>query len=81
MQQITIRGLDPDVEKKIRSIAKHQNKSINQVIKEIIHKEFKPKHAPAASLATLAGGWTRHEAELFKRTIASCEQIDEEMWK
>lgn len=81
MQQITIRGLDPAVEKKIRSIARHQNKSINQVIKEIVHKEFRREHAPASSLAALAGGWTREEADAFEQAIATCEQVDEEMWK
>ena len=41
MQQVTIRGLDQDIERVIRKIASDNGKSINQVIKEIIQKEFK----------------------------------------
>lgn len=83
MQQITIRGLQPEVEKKIRQIASDKHLSINQVIKDIIHKEFgvdnpKPR---AATLMALSGGWNPDEAAEFNNAIKSCEQIDEEMWK
>ncbi len=81
MQQVTLRGLDPKVEKEIRRIAEERRQSINQVIKEIVHKEFKGRTAPAESLKELAGGWSREEAVDFERAIQSCEQIDEDMWK
>ncbi len=79
--QITIRGIGPEVEKEIRKIATADKKSINQVIKEIIHKEFKSREAPASSLKELAGGGTANEAQEFEHAVASCEQIDEEIWK
>ena len=83
MQQITIRGIAPEIEQKIRRIARSNHQSINQVIKEIIHKEFgkrgiKPR---ADSLKELAGGWSRKDASDFELTIKSCEQIDEDMWQ
>lgn len=83
MQQITIRGVTPEIEKKIRQIARANHQSINRVIKEIIHKEFgKQGHQPlAASLKELAGGWSPKEAADFKLSIRSCEQIDEDMWR
>jgi plasmid stability protein len=81
MRQITIRDIDPDVEQKIRNIAKGKGKSLNQFIREIIHKEFKPSESPASSLKNLAGGWSQEEAADFECSIKSCEQIDEEMWK
>jgi plasmid stability protein len=81
MSQITIRDMDPEVEKKVRQIAKGSGKSINQVIKEIIHKEFKSSESPASSLKELAGGWTREEAAEFELSIKSCEHIDEDMWQ
>ena len=79
--QITIRGIDSEVEKEIRKIARADEKSINQVVKEIIHKEFKSPEAPASSLKEMAGGWTADEALEFERSIESCEQADEEMWR
>jgi hypothetical protein len=81
MQQITIRGLEPKIEQEIRKIAKGSHKSINQVIKEIIHNEFRGSTVPASSLKELAGGWSEKDAAEFERSIKSCEQIDEAMWK
>ena len=81
MQQITIRGIEPEIEQEIRKIAKSSQKSINQVIKEIIYKEFKRVESPASSLKQLAGGWGRKEVSEFELSIKSCEQIDEDMWK
>jgi hypothetical protein len=81
MRQITIRDIDPEVEQKIRSIAKGEGKSLNQIIKEIIHKEFKKTEWPTSSLKELAGTWTREEAAEFELSIKSCEKVDEEMWK
>lgn len=83
MQQITIRGIAPEIEQKIRQIAKSKSQSINQVLKEIIHKEFEKqgRKPMAASLKELAGGWSKKEAAYFNLTIKSCEQIDEDMWR
>jgi hypothetical protein len=84
MGQITLRGLDPDVEKEVRQISKKTKKSINRVIQEIIyrHTGFNKKQSPETnSLRRLAGGWSEKDASEFFETIKSCEQIDEEMWK
>ena len=81
MQQISIRGLEPEVERQIRRIARENRTSINQVVREILHKQFEKNRSPAASLKDLAGGWTPEDAEEFCRSIQSCEQIDEAMWK
>jgi plasmid stability protein len=81
MRQITIRDIDPEVEQKIRSIAKGEGKSLNQIIKEIIHKEFKKTQRPTSSLKELAGTWTQEEAAEFEQSIKACEQVDEEMWQ
>ena len=81
MQKITIRGLEPEVERQIRRIARENRKSINQVVREILYQQFEKHRSPAASLKDLAGGWTLEKAEEFCRSIQSCEQIDEEMWK
>jgi hypothetical protein len=81
MQQITLRGIEPDIEQKIRQLAKKSRKSINQVIKEIIHKEFNKTTSKAASLKDLSGGWSLEDASEFEDSIGICEQIDEDMWK
>lgn len=81
MQQITIRSIDPEIEQEIRRSAKESQKSINQIIKEMVHKEFGKLKSPASSLKQLSGGWNRKQAAEFESAIKCCEQIDAEMWK
>ncbi|MEN8805890.1 MAG: hypothetical protein ABF291_00335 [Desulfobacterales bacterium] len=82
MSQITLRGMDPEVEREIRCIARKTGKSLNRVVLEMINKSATPaKTAPADSLRNLAGGWTEKEASEFNEAIKICEQIDEAMWK
>ena len=60
MGQITIRGIAPDIEDKIRKNAKDNGKSINSVIQDIINHHFKfsrkRKTSPSEALRKLAGG-------------------------
>ena len=85
MGQITIRGMDPEMEQEIRRAAAKSGKSINRVILEMISKQTrikgKRKNPEAESLLKLAGGWRRKDADEFMKSIKSCEQIDEDMWK
>jgi predicted transcriptional regulator len=85
MTQITLRGLDPDIEQKIREMARNSGKSLNRVILDMIYHYIglnkKEKRAPAESLRELAGGWSEKDAIKFQEAIKSSAQIDEEMWK
>ena len=83
MPQITLRGMDPDLERTIRKLAKKSGKSINRVILDIVYqhagianKEVRPL---GNTLKNLAGGWSEEEASAFFESIKSCEQIDEDM--
>ena len=84
MAQITLRGIDPQIEHKIRIMAKKSGKSLNRVILDMIYQHTglikKGKKLPADSLRKLAGGWSEKDASEFLESIKSCEQIDEEMW-
>jgi len=82
MSQITLRGIEPEIEQKIRQLAEERHQSLNFVLNEIIRQNFKKgKPKPAAdTLKSLAGGWTEQEASNFLQAIEPCEQIDEEMW-
>jgi hypothetical protein len=82
MGQITLRGIEPEIEHKIRQMAREKHLSLNTVLKEIIRQKFqKGNQRPGAdSLRSLAGGWTEREAKDFQKAIKTCEQVDEEMW-
>jgi hypothetical protein len=85
MSQITLRDLDPDIEKMIRQEAIKSKKSLNRVIQEMLQPKIdtvKKKRAPQGqSLKSLAGGWSDQEAVEFFESIASGEHIDEDMRK
>ena len=82
MTQITLRGLDPAIEREIRKIAKKSGKSLNHVIQDMISRSAGPdKKPPANSLRKLAGGWSEEDAMEFFESIKSCEQIDADIWK
>ena len=85
MAQITLRGMDPEMEKDIRKMARKSGKSLNRVILDMICEKTgyrkRKKIAPADSLRNLAGGWSEKDASEFLESIKSCEQIDEEMWR
>lgn len=85
MSQITIRGIDPAIERKIRKLAEQSGKSLNHVILDMVYEctglRKRNKKPAATSLGKLAGGWSENEASQFLESIKSCEQIDQEMWK
>ena len=53
MAQITLRGIDPKIEHKIRTMAKKSGKSLNRVVLDIIYEHAgfnkKDKKPPADS--------------------------------
>ena len=75
MRQITLRGMDPEVERTIRRMAKTTGKSLNRVILDMIHQYMglNKKYLPAASLREHAGGWSAEDAAEFFDSIKSCE--------
>jgi hypothetical protein len=85
MNQITLRGIDDEVEKKIRRMAREKGTSVNKVLLDLIHQQAGAKHRRGKpigeSIRKLAGTWTKKQAANFMESIKSCEQIDETMWK
>jgi hypothetical protein len=85
MNQITVRGIAPDLEKQIRRKAKATGKSLNKIMLELIGGSAGPekrgKKPAGASLAELAGGWSEKEAREFEESLRVFEEIDEATWK
>jgi len=85
MAQITLRGMEPEMEQEIRRIAQKNGKSLNRVILDMIYQytgfKKKEKKSLSDSLKKLAGSWSEKDASEFLDSIKSCDQIDEEMWK
>jgi replicative DNA helicase len=85
MTQITLRGMDSEMEQEIRRMAQKNGKSLNRVILDMLYQytgsKKKEKKSLPESLRKLAGGWSEKDASEFMESIKACEQIDEEMWK
>jgi hypothetical protein len=83
MTQITIRGMDPELEQEIRRRAVKDGKSLNHIILDMISQHtgssVKRKKLPGEPLKNLAGGWSEQDARDFMESIKSCEQIDGEI--
>ena len=85
MSQITLRGMDPEVENTIRQEALKTGKSLNRVVLEMIYRHTrngKTEREPLKdSLRQFAGGWTETDAKAFSESVKSFDRIDESMWK
>ena len=85
MKTITIRGIEPGLDRVIKSRAKQNNLSVNQWILQALKKVtgmgkesvFKKYH----DLDALAGGWSKEEAKAFQKNTQIFEKIDEDVWK
>lgn len=85
MKTITIRGIDPGLDRVIKSQAKQNSMSVNQWVLQTLKKvtgigkepAFKKHH----DLDALAGGWSKEEARSFQKNTEIFERIDGDAWK
>lgn len=85
--QITIRGIEPELEQILRRLSRDEGISLNKAALRLLARGAnlnRPRADPQTigqDLDHLFGTWTRKEAEDFQRSIQSCEQVDEDFWK
>ncbi|RLC17213.1 MAG: antitoxin [Deltaproteobacteria bacterium] len=86
MKAITIRGIDPELDKKLKLISSNQGKSINRLILEMIRKSLglektKKYTKEYDDLDDLFGSWTDGEFDIISSKINQERQIDPELWE
>ena len=85
MKTITIRGIDPGMDRVIKSRAKQNSLSVNQWVLQALRKMTgmgnKPGFKKHHDLDALAGGWSKEEAKAFQKNTRIFERIDEDVWK
>ena len=85
MKTITIRGIEPELDRVIKSRAKQNNLSVNQWLLETLKKvtgiSKEPVFKKHTDLDALAGGWSKEEAKAFQKNTQIFERIDEDVWK
>lgn len=86
MKVITIRGVDNQLEKKLKGAAKKESVSVNQFILKSLRKtlglEKERSHTKEFNdLDFLFGTWSDEEYKSFEKTQKDFQTIDSEMWK
>jgi len=86
MRQLTIRGFEPELERKIRQLARQEGISLNQAALRLLRKGSGIGVAKAghdvvgSSLDYLVGTWSDREAEEVMEAVADFEKVDEALW-
>ncbi len=87
MKAITLRNLPPDLAKTIRQKAEEQGTSMNKAVIHLLEEGIgirgkkNGEKSLHHDLDSLAGSWTKDEAEEFDKSLASQRTIDLGLWK
>jgi hypothetical protein len=87
MKQLSLRGFDPELEKRIREMAKKEGISLNRATLRLLRNGAglddtgRAESIVGNSLDHLIGKWSSKEEKEFLRSIEPLEQIDRSFWK
>ena len=86
MKVVTIRGVEPEVAEKLKSVAAKKGKSVNQLTLEILKKGLGLEKARKFSreyddLDELFGRWSEEEFKQIQAKLDRERRVDEELWQ
>ena len=85
MKAITIRGIDPELENRLRRVAGENADSLNATILKLLRRTLgleRTKPFPTYhDLDDLAGTWSAEDEHEFNSIQTGFEKVDEELWK
>ena len=88
LNQLTIRGLGPELEAEIRGLAERPRLSLNQAVLALLRRgtgrdqlEGQESGRIGSSLDHLAGTWSNEEARAMAAVEADFERVDPELWE
>jgi plasmid stability protein len=85
MKTITIRGIDPQLDKALRQKAIKENESTNKTVLKILRKSLgldrKTIFKKYSDLDHLAGTWDKTDAQEFEENTQMFNKIDPEIWE
>lgn len=85
MSTLTIHALEATVEKRIRSKAKRDGRSLNQTLKDLLAASVGARPLPAsdnrADFTEFQGVWSAQDVREFEAATADFETIDEADWQ
>ncbi len=85
MKAITIRGVEPVLSSKLKKAAKDEDKSVNQLILDLLKENFGLKKKKRYTvlhhdLDFLFGKWSGDEFNQIQNKIDGERKIDKELW-
>ncbi len=80
MPNLSLRDLDDATLARIRSIARRRGVSVNRLILETLRRQYGARTRDYDDLDTLAGAWTKAEADEFDAAVAPFSEIDSALW-
>ena len=85
MKTLTIRGIDTELDFKIKEKSKQNGESINKIVLQLLNSAFgleKNKIFPTYhDLDSLAGTWTKEDEDNFNQNIKELNKVDKELWR
>ncbi|NBC30845.1 MAG: hypothetical protein GVY29_12745 [Spirochaetes bacterium] len=85
MANLTLRGLDDELRKRLERAAQERKQSLNATViallRESVGLTAPPIHKSYDDLDHLAGTWSAAEAAEFDRAVEDFGQVDPELWK
>jgi plasmid stability protein len=86
MTQLTIRGFDKELERRLRDEARRRGLSLNRAALALLRRgaglEERPaSNAVGSALDHLVGTWTEAESREFATATAVFERVDEDFWR
>lgn len=86
MKQYTVRGISPEVERKIAEEARNRGVSINRALVSLLERVAGAagsggKREPYSDLDELLGVWTASQQKQFQKSLKDQREIDEELWR
>ena len=87
MTQLTLRGFDKELERRLRETARRQGVSLNRAALHLLRKgagldePASQTNVVGDALDHLAGTWSDAEAHEFQRAVDVFEVADRELWR
>ena len=80
MANLSLRGLDRPTLSQLKSNARRRGISVNRLIIESLQQQYCVGTRTFDDLDTLAGTWTKAEANAFAASVAPFAEIDAGLW-
>ena len=87
VKQLTVRGFDKDLERRLRDVARTRGVSLNQAALILLREGAglesprRPAKVVGDSLDHLIGTWSKAEEREFLQAIRELEEVDPALWR